>query len=151
MVKPDCISIDYDVEPSWILEKASGIPIQGGLDPKILLGSTEDLKKNIMKYISIFSNYPYIFNLGHGVLPETKPETIDFIVKFIREKKMIKQKICIIGNGLTGLTAALILGKLNLDVHLIAAPDKKRRRDIRTTAISESNYKGLIGFIGKKF
>ena len=102
-----------------------------------------------MKYISIFSNYPYIFNLGHGVLPETKPETIDFIVKFIREK-MIKQKICIIGNGLTGLTAALILGKLNLDVHLIAAPDKKRRRDIRTTAISESNYKGLIGFIGKK-
>ena len=63
---------------------------------------------------------------------------------------MIKQKICIIGNGLTGLTAALILGKLNLDVHLIAAPDKKRRRDIRTTAISESNYKGLIGFIGKK-
>jgi len=63
---------------------------------------------------------------------------------------MIKQKICIIGNGLTGLTTALILGKLNLDIHLIAAPDKKRRRDIRTTAISESNYKGLIGFIGKK-
>ena len=63
---------------------------------------------------------------------------------------MIKQKICIIGNGLTGLTTALILGKLNLDIHLIAAPDKKGRRDIRTTAISESNYKGLIGFIGKK-
>ena len=63
---------------------------------------------------------------------------------------MIKQKICIIGNGLTGLTAALILGKLNLDVHLIAAPDKKKRRDIRTTAISESNHKGLISFIGKK-
>ena len=63
---------------------------------------------------------------------------------------MIKQKICIIGNGLTGLTAALIIGKLNLDVHLIAAPNKKRRRDIRTTAISESNYKGLINFIGKK-
>ena len=63
---------------------------------------------------------------------------------------MIKQKICIIGNGLTGLTTALILGKLNLDIHLIAAPDKKGRRDIRTTAISESNYKGLIDFIGKK-
>ena len=39
---------------------------------------------------------------------------------------MIKQQICIIGNGLTGLTAALILGKLNLDVHLIAAPNKKK-------------------------
>ena len=64
---------------------------------------------------------------------------------------MIKQKICIIGNGLTGLTAALILGKLNLDVHLIAAPDKRRRRDIRTTAISENNYKSLINFIGNKY
>ena len=85
-VKPDCISIDYDIEPSWILKKAGGIPIQGGLDPKILLGSMKDLQKNITKYISTFSNYPYIFNLGHGVLPETKPETIDFIVKFIRKK-----------------------------------------------------------------
>ena len=62
-----------------------------------------------MKYISTFSNYPYIFNLVWG-LPETKPETIDLIVKFIR-KKMIKQKICIIGNGLTGLTTALIPGQ----------------------------------------
>ena len=62
------------------------IPVQGGLDPKILLGSVKELQKGITKYISAFSNYPYIFNLGHGVLPETKPETIDFIVKFIREK-----------------------------------------------------------------
>ena len=60
---------------------------------------------------------------------------------------MIKQKICIIGNGLTGLTTALILGKINLDVHLIAAPNKKKRRDTRTTAISDSNYKSLIDLI----
>ena len=64
---------------------------------------------------------------------------------------MIKQKICVIGNGLTGLTTALVLGKLNLNVHLIAAPDKKKRKDIRTTAISESNYKSLIDFVGKKY
>ena len=63
---------------------------------------------------------------------------------------MDKQKICIIGNGLTGLTTALILGKLNLNVDLVAAPEKKKRKDIRTTAISESNYKNLINFIGKK-
>ena len=54
VVKPDCISIDYDIDPSWILKKAGGIPIQGGLDPKILLGSIEDLQKSIMKYISDF-------------------------------------------------------------------------------------------------
>ena len=52
---------------------------------------------------------------------------------------MTRQKICIIGNGLTGLTAALILGKLNLDVHLIAAPDKKKSKDIPFFSIS-SNF-----------
>ena len=64
---------------------------------------------------------------------------------------MIKQKICIIGNGLTGLTTALILGKLNLDVHLIAAPDRRKKKDIRSTAISDSNYKSIINLIGKKY
>ena len=64
---------------------------------------------------------------------------------------MIKQKICIIGNGLTGLTAALILGRLNLEVHLIATPEGEKRKDIRTTAISDSNYKSLIDLIGKKY
>ena len=64
---------------------------------------------------------------------------------------MIKQKICIIGNGLTGLTTALILGKLNLEVHLLAAPEGARRKDIRSTAISDSNYKSIINLIGKKY
>ena len=64
---------------------------------------------------------------------------------------MIKQKICIIGSGLTGLTAALILGRLNLEIHLIAATDGEKRKDIRTTAISDSNYKRLIDLIGKKY
>ena len=86
-VKPDCISIDYEVNPKWIKEKLKGIPIQGGLDPKILLGEKEVIKKNTEKYLDIFKDYPYIFNLGHGVLPEIKPETIEYIVQLIRDKK----------------------------------------------------------------
>jgi len=86
-VKPDCISIDYDIEPKWIKEKLNGIPIQGGLDPKILLRDIEEIKKNTEKYLNIFKDYPYIFNLGHGVLPETKPETIEYIIQFVRNKK----------------------------------------------------------------
>jgi len=87
-VKPDCISIDYDVDPLWIKEKVNGIPVQGGLDPKILLEEKEVIKKNAEKYLNIFKNYPYIFNLGHGVLPETKPEIIEYIIKIAREKKI---------------------------------------------------------------
>ncbi len=85
-VKPDCISIDHNVDPLWIKEKANGIPIQGGLDPKILLTDKENIKKNTEKYLNIFKNYPYIFNLGHGVLPETKPETIEYIIRIVRNR-----------------------------------------------------------------
>ena len=86
-VKPSCVSIDYDISPQQIKERLDGIPIQGGLDPKILLGEKEEIKKNVEKYLNTFKNYPYIFNLGHGVLPETKPETIEYIIQLIRNKK----------------------------------------------------------------
>ena len=86
LVKPDCISIDYNINPLWIKERANGIPIQGGLDPKILLTDKENIKKNTEKYLNIFKNYPYIFNLGHGVLPEIKPETIEYVVQIVRNK-----------------------------------------------------------------
>ena len=86
-VKPDCISIDYDVDPKWLKEKLNGLPIQGGLDPKILLTDRTKVKKNTENYLNIFKDYPYIFNLGHGVLPEIKPETIEYIIKLVRDYK----------------------------------------------------------------
>jgi len=86
-VKPSCISIDYEVDPHWIKEKLDGLPVQGGLDPKILLKDKEVIKTNVEKYLNTFKNYPYIFNLGHGVLPEIKPETIEYIIQIVRSKK----------------------------------------------------------------
>jgi len=85
-VKPDCISIDYNVDPKWIKNKLNGITIQGGLDPKILLEEKENVKKKVEIYLNIFKDYPYIFNLGHGVLPETKPEMIEYIIQLVRNR-----------------------------------------------------------------
>ena len=62
------------------------MPIQGGLDPKVLLTNKENVKKKVDYYLNIFSGYPYIFKLGHGALPETDPSMIEFVVKTIREK-----------------------------------------------------------------
>ena len=87
IVKPDCISIDYEVDPKWLKEKLNGLPIQGGLDPKILLTDRTKIKKNTENYLNIFKDYPYIFNLGHGGLPEIKPETIEYIIKLVRDYK----------------------------------------------------------------
>ena len=86
IVKPDVISIDYNVDPLSIIKNIK-IPIQGGLDPKVLLSDKETLKKEATKYLEIFKNHPYIFNLGHGILPETNPEMVEYLVNTVKEFK----------------------------------------------------------------
>ena len=84
VVKPDAVSIDYNVDAKLIVKEIK-IPVQGGLDPKILLSDKENLKKEASKYLNIFKDHPYIFNLGHGVLPETDPMMVDYLVKFVKD------------------------------------------------------------------
>ena len=84
IVKPDAVCIDYEVDPKKI-QKEIKIPIQGGMDPKILLTDKDNLKKQIKKYLDIFKDHPYIFNLGHGVLPETDPNMMDYLVKTVKD------------------------------------------------------------------
>jgi len=84
IVKPDVVNIDYNVNPKQIIKDIK-IPIQGGLNPNILLADKTILKKEIKKYLDIFKDHPYIFNLGHGVLPETKLEMMDYLVKTVKD------------------------------------------------------------------
>ena len=62
----------------------------------------------------------------------------------------MKQKICIVGDGLTGLTTAFILSRLNLKIDLVAPNFEKNPKDKRTTALSRSNYDFLLKFLGDK-
>ena len=82
-INPDVISIDYNVDPNEI-RKDIDICVQGGMDPKILLSDKEKIKNEAKKYLDIFKDSPYIFNLGHGVMPDTKPEMVDYLVKFVK-------------------------------------------------------------------
>ena len=84
IIKPDTICIDYKADPVKI-NKEIKIPVQGGMDPKVLLSNKEDLKKETTKYLDIFKDHPYIFNLGHGVLPETDPNMMDYLVKIVKD------------------------------------------------------------------
>ena len=83
-VKPDAICIDYEIDPIKI-SKEIKIPVQGGMNPKFLLSNKESLKKEATKYLDIFKDHPYIFNLGHGVLPETDPNMMDYLVKTVKD------------------------------------------------------------------
>ena len=82
-VKPDVISIDYNVDPKDISESID-ITVQGGLNPNFLIGSREELEINVKKYLDVFKNKPYIFNLGHGVLPNTDPNMVEYLVKLVK-------------------------------------------------------------------
>ncbi len=82
-VNPDVISIDYNVDPKDISESID-ITVQGGLNPNFLLGSREELEINVKKYLNVFKNKPYIFNLGHGVLPNTDPNMVEYLVKLVK-------------------------------------------------------------------
>ena len=84
IVKPDAVNIDYDVDPVSACKEIK-IPVQGGLDPKILLTDKENLKKETLKYLNTFKDHPYIFNLGHGVLPETNPNMVEYLVKTVKD------------------------------------------------------------------
>ena len=84
IVNPDAVGIDYNVDPRKILNDIK-IPIQGGLDPKILLTDKEKLKKEATKYLDVFKDHPYIFNLGHGILPETDPNMLEYLVNIVKD------------------------------------------------------------------
>ena len=86
IVKPDMVNIDYEVDPKKIIKDIE-IPVQGGLDPKVLLTDKENLRKEAEKYLTIFKDHPYIFNLGHGILPETKIDLVEELINIVRNFK----------------------------------------------------------------
>ncbi|MDC2986638.1 uroporphyrinogen decarboxylase [Candidatus Pelagibacter bacterium] len=85
IVKPDGINLDYTIDPSWAKQNLKNVVIQGGLNPKILLLNESEIIKNTEKYLYIFNDIPYVFNLGHGLLPETDPYKVEKLIKFYRK------------------------------------------------------------------
>ena len=85
IVKPDGLNIDYEVDPHWARSNLNDVVLQGGLNPRILLTSEEEIINNTRKYLDAFKNLPYIFNLGHGLLPETDPDKVEKLIKFYRK------------------------------------------------------------------
>ena len=60
--------------------------IQGNLSPHVLLGSDELIWNETQKICTIMNEYPgFIFNLGHGITPDIKPEKVKVMIDAIRE------------------------------------------------------------------
>ncbi len=87
-VKPNALNLDRNIKPSWAKRNLKSVVLQGGMDPQILLKSDKIILKTAKKYLDAFKNVPYIFNLGHGINPRTKPKKILKLINFVRRKNV---------------------------------------------------------------
>jgi len=68
----DAVGLDETIDPRWAdAHLPAGLPVQGNLDPLALIAGGEALDAAIDSIVSAFPQRPHIFNLGHGILPDT--------------------------------------------------------------------------------
>ncbi len=91
-VKCDAIAIDQTVEKNWAkknLQEDFDVVLQGNLDNFLLaFGSKKEIEREIFQILKVFSNKPFIFNLGHGILPQTPIENVELILKIINNPSL---------------------------------------------------------------
>ena len=81
----DGISLDSSQKLSWAVERLSPrFTLQGNLDPILLVTGGAALDKAVDQILETTKGVPFIFNLGHGIVPETPPETVAALMARIR-------------------------------------------------------------------
>jgi len=84
-VAVDAVGLDWTVELSFARDRVqTRRPVQGNLDPLALLAGGEALDRSIDAILAALSPAPFIFNLGHGVLPETPIAHVERLVARVR-------------------------------------------------------------------
>ncbi|MFL2799357.1 MAG: uroporphyrinogen decarboxylase [Paracoccaceae bacterium] len=81
----NCIAIDHSLDPEWAAKNLQcDSCIQGNLNPKHMVTGGKALLEETTKILDCFSNGPHIFNLGHGITPDGKPENLQLMIDKIR-------------------------------------------------------------------
>ena len=80
----DVIGVDTAAPWSWMASFAKAIPLQGNLDPLALIAGGTALDKAVDEILEAMAGKPHIFNLGHGILPETPIAHVEHLLKRIR-------------------------------------------------------------------
>lgn len=79
--------LDTAISPAFVnRELPSDFPVQGHLDPLLLMAGGEKMERRVNELIDAYRDRPHIFNLGHGVLPETPIRHVERVVEIIRAK-----------------------------------------------------------------
>ena len=82
------MALDQNLEKNWVrenLQEDLGVIVQGNLDNFLLaFGSLEEIEKEVLEILRVFGDHPFIFNLGHGILPETPIKNVELVMKLVR-------------------------------------------------------------------
>ena len=81
----DVMGIDWRVPLQEGRRRAGGIPVQGNLDPVVCLAPWEVVEERSLEILRAGGGRGHIFNLGHGVLPETDPDTLTRLVDLVHQ------------------------------------------------------------------
>ena len=87
-IEPHGLALDQNLEKNWVrknLQEDLGQVVQGNLDNILLAcGSKREIEKEVLGILESFNGQPFIFNLGHGILPETPIENVELVVRLVR-------------------------------------------------------------------
>lgn len=83
-----CIALDQHTDPFWAHKHLrADLPLQGNLDPLCLVTGGPRLNEEVKRILDCFADRPHIFNLGHGVVPQTPPEHVQTLIDLVRDKR----------------------------------------------------------------
>ena len=83
--KVDALGIDETIDPIWADGALpAALPVQGNLDPLALLAGGAGLENAVSRIRAAFSKRPHIFNLGHGILPDTPVMHVENLLTRVR-------------------------------------------------------------------
>jgi uroporphyrinogen decarboxylase len=81
----DALGVDETVDPNWAHDVLpEGLPVQGNLDPLALLAGGEALDAAVARILTAFAHRPHVFNLGHGIVPETPIAHVERLISLVR-------------------------------------------------------------------
>jgi len=84
----DAIGLDWMINRKFARDEIqSRRPVQGNLDPMALLAGGAALDREVDAVLAAFSERPFIFNLGHGILPETPIAHVERMVARVRKSR----------------------------------------------------------------
>lgn len=81
----NAVTLDSTVPRDWARAHVqNGACVQGNLDPIMLVAGGEAMEREVEDILSNFSDGPFVFNLGHGIIPRTPPENVARLVELVR-------------------------------------------------------------------